>query len=100
MEKIKKRYVNVKSLSQYTSLSARTLYEWTTSGRIPSINVGRRVLFDLEDIDMFLAGLKRDTGKVDRVIKEAVETLNGNGYNASSKSHSDTFCLGKEEGHV
>ncbi|MDO8141427.1 MAG: helix-turn-helix domain-containing protein [Candidatus Brocadiales bacterium] len=63
---MKKRYVNIKEVSEYTSLSVKTLYEWASIGRIPSIKLGRRILFDLEDIDSLLASLKRDTGQCDR----------------------------------
>ncbi|MCQ3916397.1 MAG: hypothetical protein DPW20_03255 [Candidatus Brocadia sp.] len=57
-----KRYANIKEVSEYTSLPVKTLYEWASLGRIPSIKLGRRVLFDLNDIDNFMASLKRDTG--------------------------------------
>jgi excisionase family DNA binding protein len=56
-----KRYANIKEVSEYTSLPVKTLYEWASVGRIPSIKLGRRVLFDLQDIDQILANL----GKLD-----------------------------------
>ncbi len=58
---IVKRYVSIKEVSEYTSLSVNTLYEWSATGRIPSIKCGRRVLFDLHDIDMVMSSLKRNT---------------------------------------
>jgi excisionase family DNA binding protein len=97
MEKIKRRYVNVKSLSQYTSLSAKTLYEWTTSGRIPSIKIGRRVLFDLEDIDRFLASLKRDTEHCERIANKVIDNVCNNNYNASC-GQTDAISFGKGGG--
>ncbi len=54
-----KRYANIKEVSDYTSLPVKTLYEWAGQGKIPSIKMGRRVLFDLYDIDQVMAGLKR-----------------------------------------
>jgi len=48
-------YEVFKEVSEYTSLPVKTLYEWASIGRIPSIKLGRRVLFDLEDIDRLLA---------------------------------------------
>lgn len=56
---IDKRYINIKELSKYTSIPVKTLYEWSSIGKIPSIKVGRRVLFDLQDIDRVMASLKR-----------------------------------------
>ncbi len=58
---ITKKYANIKEVSEYTSLSVNTLYEWSATGRIPSIKCGRRVLFDLHDIDMVMSSLNRNT---------------------------------------
>ncbi len=55
----KQRYANIKEVSEYTSLPVKTLYEWAAIGKIPSIKLGRRVLFDLNDIDKAMASLKR-----------------------------------------
>ena len=65
-----KRYVNIKEVSEYTSLPIKTLYDWASRGRIPSIKYGRRVLFDLEDIDRIMSSLKRNTGEktVNKII--------------------------------
>ena len=71
-----KRYANIKEVSEYTSLPAKTLYEWASLGRIPSIKLGRRVLFDLNDIDVFMSSLKRDTGHCKRKVKEILENVN------------------------
>ncbi len=59
MIKMTKRYANIKEVSEYTSLPVKTLYEWAGQGKIPSIKYGRRVLFDLQDIDKIMASLKR-----------------------------------------
>ena len=49
-----KRYVDAKAISEYTSLPKGTIYEWAGQGKIPSIKIGRKVLFDLQDIsDLF-----------------------------------------------
>jgi len=48
------RYVDIKTVSRYTSLPVKTLYEWAGQGKIPSIKMGRRVLFDLHDIDQIM----------------------------------------------
>lgn len=67
-----KRYFNIKEMSEYTSLPIKTLYDWASQGKIPSIKYGSRVLFDLYDIDQKLASLKRnsDQGKksVDKIV--------------------------------
>ncbi len=58
-EVIPERYVDIKKASKYTSLPVKTLYEWAAIGKIPSIKIGRRVLFDLSDIDKVMTSLKR-----------------------------------------
>jgi excisionase family DNA binding protein len=60
-----KRYVDIKATSRYTSLPVKTLYEWASIGKIPSIKIGRRVLFDLNDIDALMAAKKRNTNQVE-----------------------------------
>lgn len=77
MEKavMKKRYANIKEVSEYTSLPVKTLYEWASLGRIPSIKLKRRVLFDLSDIDSFLSSLKRDTGHCEKIVKKVMENV-------------------------
>lgn len=70
-----KRYANIKEAAVYTSLPIKTLYEWASTGRIPSIKLNRRVLFDLEDIDSFMSSLKRDTGTVKKIVNKVLENV-------------------------
>lgn len=91
---MKKRYVNIKEVSEYTSLPVKTLYEWASIGRIPSIKLGRRVLFDLEDIDRLLTSLKRDTGQCDRMANKILDDVRNGNYNAFC-GHTDTSSPGK-----
>lgn len=73
------RYVDIKRVSRYTSLSVMTLYEWAGTGRIPSIKIGRRVLFDLHDIDVLMASMKRNTNQVEKVSDKIVGDILRNG---------------------
>lgn len=72
---MKKRYANIKEVSEYTSLPVKTLYEWACIGRIPSIKIGRRVLFDLNDIDSFMSSLKRDKGHCEKIVNKVLENV-------------------------
>ena len=69
---MKKRYANIKEVSEYTSLPVKRLYEMASLGRIPSIKLGRRVLFDLNDIDSFMSSLKRDTEHCEKIVKKVI----------------------------
>lgn len=79
-----KRYVDIKVISEYTSLSTKTLYEWAASGRIPSYKAGSRVLFDLRDIDQVMATLKRPCNKI-------VEDVNENSHNVPDNEQTGTI---------
>ena len=73
-----KRYASIKEVSEYTSLPAKTLYEWAGQGKIPSIKIGRRVLFDLNDIDNVMANLKRTYNQGDKTVNKIVGGVHGN----------------------
>ncbi len=74
-----KRYANIRQVSEYTSLPVKTLYEWASTGKIPSIKLGRRVLFDLQDIDQIMASLKRNYNQIGKTADKIVGDLHGNG---------------------
>ncbi len=61
-----KKYANIKEVSEYTSLPIKTLYEWASTGKMPSIKIGRRVLFDLNDIDNLMTSLKRNYNQYEK----------------------------------
>ncbi len=74
-----KRYANIKEVSEYTSLPVKTLYEWASIGKIPSIKLGRRVLFDLQDIDQIMANLKRSYLQHEKTANKIIGDLHDNG---------------------
>ena len=73
-----KRYCSIKEISEYTSLPVKTLYEWASIGKIPSIKIGRRILFDLFDIDETFASLKNTTGQCEKSAKKIIREIEGN----------------------
>ena len=76
---IPERYVDIKTVSKYTSLPVKSLYELASLGKIPSIKLGRRVLFDLVDIDKLMSSLKRINNQVDKTVNKIVGDLHSNG---------------------
>ena len=72
------RYVNIKQVSEYTSLPVNTLYEWSATGRIPSIKIGRRLLYDLVDIDQLMVSLKRTTNQCEITANKITGELHDN----------------------
>jgi excisionase family DNA binding protein len=75
----RERYVDIKVVSRYTSLPVKTLYEWSGTGRIPSIKIGRRVLFDLHDIDKIMDYFKRSANQCEMTVNKIIGDLHGNG---------------------
>ncbi len=73
-----KRYVNIKDVSEYTSIPVKTLYEWSSVGRIPSIKLGRKILFDLYDIDKVMESLKRPNNQCEEVVDKIVSGIKEN----------------------
>lgn len=45
------RYVDVKRVSGYTSLPVKKIYDWSNQGKFLCMKYGRRILFDLQDVD-------------------------------------------------
>ena len=75
----RERYVDIKTVSRYTSLPVKTLYEWSGIGRIPSIKIGRRVLFDLHDIDKVMDSFKRSSDQYEKTVNKIIGALQNNG---------------------
>ena len=74
-----KRYANIKEVSEYTSLPVKSLYELAGTGRIPSIKIGRRVLFDLTKIDLVMDSFKRSSNQCETTANKIIGDLHGNG---------------------
>ncbi len=70
-----KKYANIKEVSEYTSLPTKTLYDWASTGKIPSIKIGRRVLFDLNDIDNLMTSLKRNCNQNEKTVNKIIEGI-------------------------
>lgn len=58
-----RRLVNTQGLAEYLSLSKKTLYQWAAAGELPSLRMGRRVRFDLDDIDRWIERRKAATSR-------------------------------------
>ena len=73
-----RRYVNINEVAEYTSLPVKSLYELASQGRIPSIKYGRRVLFDLQDIDKMMESMKRTCNKEEEIANKILGGIHGN----------------------
>ena len=73
-----KRYVNIKQVSEYTSLPVKSLYELASLGKVPSIKMGRRVLFDLNEIDKMMESMKRTYNTDEEIVNNIIGDIHGN----------------------
>ncbi len=73
-----RRYVNINEVAEYTSLPVKSLYELASLGRIPSIKLGKRVLFDLQDIDKMMESMKRTCNKEEEIANKILGGVHGN----------------------
>ena len=75
---VTERYVDIKTVSKYTSLPVKTLYDWASLGKFPSVKYGRRVLFDLKDVDKAMSDLKRPYLQHEKIANKILGDINGN----------------------
>ena len=73
-----RRYVNINVVSEYMSIPVKSLYELASQGRIPSIKLGKRVLFDLQDIDKMMECMKRTCNKEEKIANKILGGVHGN----------------------
>jgi len=55
------RLISVEDAARYLGVQKNTIYSWARRRKIPSVKMGRRLLFDQEDLDrMIEAGKRRE----------------------------------------
>ncbi len=55
-----KRLVSVEEAAKYLGVQKSTIYSWAWRRKIPSVKMGRRLLFDREDLDQMIEAGKRE----------------------------------------
>ena len=53
------RLLTVRETAQFLSISPRTLWSLTASGKIPVVRIGRSTRYDIEDLRTFIEAGKR-----------------------------------------
>jgi len=51
---LQQRYVSVKGAASYLSVSPHTIYEWVMRKQVPHHRLGRRVVFDVQELDQWV----------------------------------------------
>ena len=53
------RLLNVEGSARYLGVQKSTIYSWAARRQIPSVKIGRRLLFDRKDLDKLIEEQKR-----------------------------------------
>ncbi len=56
---MKTRLLSVEEAATYLGVQKSTIYSWAWRRKIPSVKMGRRLLFDREDLDRIIEERKR-----------------------------------------
>jgi excisionase family DNA binding protein len=54
------RLISVEEAAKYLGVQKSTIYSWAWRRKIPSVKMGRRLLFDQEDLDRMIEVGKRE----------------------------------------
>lgn len=64
------RYLSIRDACQYTGLSERYLFEKRMDKAIRYLKIGKKVLFDIKDLDVFMQRNAVDSTDWDEKVKE------------------------------
>jgi len=53
------RLLSAEETARYLGIKKATLYVWARTGKIPSVKIGTRLLFDVRDLDELIERKKR-----------------------------------------
>jgi excisionase family DNA binding protein len=56
---VNRRLLSAEEAGEYLGIRKGTLYVWARKGTIPSVKIGRRLLFDVRDLDEMIERVKR-----------------------------------------
>ena len=75
----KDRYLDLKGLSEYSSLSVRTLREYLIydGDPIPSYCIRRKILVKQSEFDAWIKRYRTDSNKIDRISDDLLNELKG-----------------------
>ncbi len=89
-------FVTIKELSQFLKVKESTLYSWVHYGLIPYHKLNGLVRFDMEEIREWVKASHKETQKqelyimkkqpqdIDGIVKKAIDSVKGKGYNSSN----------------
>jgi len=73
---MQQKLINVSELAQVLGVSIQTIYTWVSQRRLPFVKVGRRTMFNPEEIERWIKMRSRRETEY-RQIRDAEATLTG-----------------------
>jgi len=64
------RLLNINETAEFLKIKKSTLYQWVSMQKIPYVKMGRRVLFDLKDLDALIEKNKVKAFDFDKFSQE------------------------------
>jgi len=101
------KMVTVKEVSDLLMVKISTVYSWVHNGSIPFHKLNGLVRFDLDEIEAWIRSSKPVAASLalvptvtgpglDRIIKKAIDSVKGKGYNPSNGKPGQMQGLRKE----
>ncbi|RJR42794.1 MAG: DNA-binding protein [Desulfobacteraceae bacterium] len=74
------RYFDLKKLSDYSSMSVRTLREYVTrsDNPIPSFRLGKKIIIKRSEFDGWIEAYRNSTGGFDKIVEDVMRDLRFN----------------------
>jgi excisionase family DNA binding protein len=111
---VSQEFFSIQDLSRYLGIKASTLYVMVEERNIPHYRVGKLIRFRRSEIDDWMGGNKKDCVApekvamkalrsaerhkldIDRVVKKAIDGVNGKGYTTPHGKPDQVKGLGRE----
>ena len=58
---MEKRFIDIKDLSEYLTISTNTIYSWIALKKIPYAKLGKLLRFDLREIDAWMDSNRKNS---------------------------------------
>jgi len=102
------RLVTIKEVSEYLAVKVSTIYSWVHNGTIPFHKLNGLIRFDMEELENWVKAARQTVSNlavipnkgtisdIDGIVKKAIDSVKGKGYNPSNGKPGQMQGLRKE----
>jgi len=102
------RLVTIKIASDFLMVKTSTIYSWVHNGSIPFHKLNGLIRFDMSELEAWVKASRKSVADtvviqnrgvisdIDGVVKKAIDSVKGNGYNPSNGKPGQIQGLRKE----